>query len=151
MFGRWGLFPEPSWFRYRAEGPACVGEGCGRSFHNMLMKPSETFALRPLFKGKPCSISTPCSRSRSLSSRGSPEARVVMASRANLVFLTPRPVMSLMTLVLLLALTPPLEASADLPSLARVGFFLIFSINVENWPGMMDSDYDEHVRKGKEN
>ena len=53
--------------------------------------------------------------------------------------------MSLMTLVLLLALKPPLAASADLPSLARVGFFLIFSIKVDNWLGIMDGAPYEHV------
>jgi hypothetical protein len=129
-----GLLPLPSCFRYLLVGPATVGGGCGKSSHSMLMKPSDTVALNPLFKGRPCSIATPFSSRSSLSSKGSPDAKVVMAVAMNLAFLSPRCFTSWTNFVFWLVLAP--AATSDLPSAARVGLRRMVPIKDVNLPGM---------------
>jgi hypothetical protein len=73
---------------------------------------------------------------RSLSSIGSPEAKVVIASTANLAFLRPRVLRSL-EMAVFLGAAMPLASSSERPSLALVGFFLIVPSNDRSWLGIM--------------
>lgn len=50
--GLCGLLPPPSCLRYRVVGPACVGEGCGRSFQSMVMNPSGNFSFKQACMGE---------------------------------------------------------------------------------------------------
>ena len=74
-----GLFPPPSCRLYLQSGLARVGGGWGRSFHSMPMNLFATTSPRPLLLGRLCSMDTPDSSSRSLSSIGPPEASVGIA------------------------------------------------------------------------
>lgn len=84
-----GLFPPPSASLYLVVGPVIVATGCGRSCQSMVMKSFEILSDKPLFRGIDWSIATPCSNRRSLSSSGSPDARVVMALATVAAFFKP--------------------------------------------------------------